>query len=144
LVQVANDLTLNNLRGSVTLTRTPQGLYAEGRLNAVAATQCVRCLTPFNQSLSSHISDLFIYPPENAPEGALTVGDDVHLDLAPVVREDMFLSMPIRALCRPDCKGLCPNCGQNWNEADCDCEEDERDPRLAILNQLLDSAEDTE
>lgn len=137
VAQVADDLTVHNLRGRVALTRTPQGLYAEGRLRGTVRVECVRCLAETPQLLTSHISDLFIYPPENAPEGALMVDETAHLDLAPVVREDMLVSMPMRVLCRPDCKGLCPHCGQNWNEGVCDCEEDQTDPRWASLSQWL-------
>jgi len=140
LVQVANDLTVSHLQGVLHLTRTPQGLYAEARLRATVRAECVRCLTETHQTLSSRISELYIYPPETAPEGALTVGDDLNLDLAPVVREDMLISMPMRLLCRRDCKGLCPHCGQNWNEGPCDCEDEEVDPRLAALSQLLKEA----
>ena len=136
-MQVADDLFVNDLRGNVSLTRTPQGLYAQGKLQATLPNECVRCLTLYDQPLSSRLSELFIYPPENAPEGALTVGDDAHLDLAPLVREDMLLSMPMQALCRPDCKGLCPQCGKNWNEGPCDCTDDQVDPRLAGLASLF-------
>lgn len=123
--------------GRVTLTRTPQGLYAQGHLQASVSAECVRCLESVEQPLSSRLSDLYLYPPENAPEGALTIGDDVHLDLSPVVREDMLVSLPIRVLCRPDCKGLCSQCGKNWNEGPCDCQDEVLDPRLAGLADLL-------
>jgi uncharacterized protein len=135
-LQVAEDLTVSQLHGAVTFSRTPQGLYAQGRLQAISHEQCVLCLTDVNQILTCKIGDLFIYPPENAPEDALTVGEDVHLDLAPLVREDMLLSKPIRILCRKDCKGLCPNCGQNWNEGPCNCHEEKDDPRWAALEKL--------
>ena len=140
LVQVADDLLVSRLRGSVNFTRTPQGLYAHGALRATVRSECARCLAEIDQAVSSRISELFIYPPEDAPEGALTVGDDVHLNLAPMAREDMLLSMSMHALCRPDCKGLCPQCGQNWNEGPCDCTEEKGDPRLAVLKQLLNGA----
>ena len=65
------------------------------------------------------------------------MGDDAHLDLAPLVREDMLVSMPLQTLCRADCKGLCPQCGQNWNDGPCDCRDDEIDPRFAGLADLL-------
>lgn len=134
---VADDLTVSHLRGTVNFTRTPQGLYGRGRLQADLAAECARCLTPFDQSVSSRISELFVYPPENAIEGALVVDDDVHVDLGPLLREDMLLAVPMHALCRPDCKGLCPTCGQNWNEGPCDCHAETRDPRWAALTQLL-------
>jgi uncharacterized protein len=136
-VQVADDLVLDHLHGAVTFTRTPQGLYAQGALRATVGEQCVLCLTDVQQPLTSRISDLFIYPPENAPEDALTVGDDAHLDLVPLVRENMLISKPIRILCRPDCKGLCPSCGQNWNEGPCSCLDESGDVRWAKLARLL-------
>jgi len=54
-----------------------------------------------------------------------------------LVREDMLLSIPIQALCRPGCKGLCPRCGRNWNDGPCDCRDEAVDPRLTVLTQLL-------
>src|SRR6266852_7217881 len=53
LVQVSDDLTVHNLGGSVTLTRTPQGLYTQGRLSATLDNTCVRCLEPFDQLVSA-------------------------------------------------------------------------------------------
>lgn len=136
-VHVADDLIVSQLTGAVTLSRTPQGLYAQGRLQGTIHDQCVRCLVDVDQILTSKIGELFIYPPENAPKDALVVGEDAHLDLAPLVREDMLLSKPIRILCRPDCKGLCPICGQNWNEGPCDDYPVEKtDPRWTALAEL--------
>ena len=136
-MEVADDLTVARLRGSVMFTRTPQGLYGQGRLQAEVTTECARCLTSFPQPISSRLAELFHYPPEAAPDGALAVSEDVHIDLAPLVREDMLVAMPMHALCRPDCQGLCPNCGQNWNDGPCDCHVEERDPRWAALDSLL-------
>ena len=136
-VEVAPDLTVTQLHGNLSLTRTPQGLYAQGHFQGLVHYECARCLTEFEQPLASRLAELFIYPPENAIESALTVSDDAHLDLTPVVREDMLLSMPMHALCRPSCKGLCPQCGQNWNDGPCDCSDERRDSRFEVLTQLL-------
>jgi uncharacterized protein len=144
LVQVADDLIVHNLGGSVTLTRTPQGLYAQGRLTATIDNSCVRCLEPFDQLVSARLGELYHYPPESAPPDSPTISDDVHLDLTPVVREDFLLSIPMHALCRPDCKGLCPQCGANWNEGPCDCRDDTIDPRLAPLAGFLKPDDDQE
>lgn len=136
-VQIAEDLTVHHLTGVVSLTRTPQGLYAQGHLRATVDHECSRCLTGFDQPVTMRLSELYHYPPETAPADALQISDDAHLDLTPVVREDFLLSIPMHALCRPDCKGLCPTCGKNWNEGPCDCRDDEIDPRLAPLAGLL-------
>jgi uncharacterized protein len=133
LVHVSDDLTVHNLAGVITLTRTPQGLYAQGQLSAAVEHECTRCLTDFQQPVTVQLAELYHYPPETAPAEAYTVSDDVHLDLTPVVREDFLISIPISAVCRPDCKGLCPQCGKNWNEGPCDCLPDTSDPRWAGL-----------
>ncbi len=137
LVDISDDLTVHNLRGRVTLTRTPQGLYAQGQLRGQVDHECTRCLTDYRQPVSIRLSELYHYPPENAPPGEPVVSDDAHLELSPVVREDFLLSIPISAVCRPDCKGLCPSCGKNWNEGPCDCEDTSIDPRWAGLADLF-------
>jgi len=58
-------------------------------------------------------------------------GDEV--DLAPLVGEQAILALPTRAVCREDCKGLCPTCGANRNTDPCSCTTKEPDPRLAVL-----------
>jgi uncharacterized protein len=130
-------LTVHGLTGSVTLTRTPQGLYAAGALRATVDHQCGRCLIEYQQPVTARVGELYHYPPETAPPEALTVSDDAHLDLSPVLREDFLLSVPMHAVCRPDCKGLCPQCGKNWNEGPCDCAEEDVDPRWSGLSDLL-------
>ncbi len=144
VVQMADDLTVQNLGGAVTLTRTPQGLYVQGRITATIEHACARCLDNYDQAVSARLAELYHYPPESAPPDSLTISDDVQLDLTPVVREDFFLSIPMHALCRSDCKGLCPQCGANWNEGPCDCRDDTIDPRLAPLAGLLGLADDKE
>jgi uncharacterized protein len=62
---------------------------------------------------------------------------DRHIDLGPVVWELVVVSTPMHALCRPDCLGLCPECGKNLNRGLCDCQPDDVDPRLAVLKALL-------
>jgi uncharacterized protein len=135
---IADDLMVRRLHGVITLTRTPQGLYAQGRLRASAPGECVRCLTHFEQPVTSRFVEMYHYPPEKAPAEALVIPEHMNLDFAPVVREDMLLAMPMRQLCRPDCKGLCPICGQNWNEGVCACEPEAGEGGLGALKQLKD------
>jgi uncharacterized protein len=54
------------------------------------------------------------------------------------MREQFFLTLPMKPLCRPDCQGLCPVCGKNRNREQCDCKAEWVDPRLAELRKLLD------
>lgn len=54
------------------------------------------------------------------------------------VREYILLELPTKFLCKPDCKGLCPQCGKNLNEGKCSCSARQVDPRLEILKKLID------
>ena len=55
------------------------------------------------------------------------------LDITELVRDTLIAAQPIQNLCKPDCKGLCPKCGENLNERECNCDKSEVDPRLAAL-----------
>jgi uncharacterized protein len=80
---------------------------------------------------------LYVYPPSSDSEDILIVPETGFLDLSPLMREILYLSFPLQALCWPDCAGLCPHCGQNRNEGHCEHPETEIDPRLAVLKTLL-------
>ena len=136
------DLTLSPLVGSFTATRTSEGVYLSGILNSTLLAECVRCLEQATNSIALKLDDLFYYPAHTAPEGEYVIREDGFVDLAPLVRELTVLETPIQPVCRPDCQGLCIECGQNLNEADCGCEPNPIDPRLSALQQLIDSAKD--
>lgn len=133
------DSTLSPLAGTFTATRTSEGIYLSGTLNSSVVSQCVRCLEEATVPINMKMDDLFYYPAHTAPEGEYAIGDDGYIDLAPLVRELSVLETPIQPICRPDCQGLCLECGQNLNEADCGCEPNPIDPRLSALQQLLNS-----
>jgi uncharacterized protein len=58
------------------------------------------------------------------------------IDLGQLMREQFYLSLPMKPLCRVDCKGLCPSCGTNLNRGSCDCKREWEDPRFAALKNL--------
>jgi len=132
------DVTLSPLQGTLEVTRTSEGVYLAGTLHTVTAVECVRCLNDAYVPLTVTLGELLYYPPWDAPPGELYIGEDGYVDLAPLIRELALLEVPIQPICRPDCQGLCQVCGQNLNEGDCGCEDDEIDPRLAALKELLD------
>jgi uncharacterized protein len=61
-------------------------------------------------------------------------GDEI--DLGQMMREQFYLALPMKPLCRPDCKGLCPVCGKNRNRETCSCESTWVDPRFEVLRNL--------
>ncbi len=136
-VKVGDDVILKPLRGWFNATRTTDGIYIDGELYTSLTTPCVRCLEDAIIPITITLDELFYYPPQSAPEGEPTVGEDGFLDLSPMVRELSLLEVPIKPLCRPDCLGLCQECGQNLNEKDCGCPDETIDPRMAALQQLL-------
>lgn len=134
---IGDDLDVRDLRGTLTLTRAPQGILVQGTLTSGADGECSRCLDPIQVALSGRIDELYYYPAASAPEPELGIPEDLNLDLSLAVRDDMLLSLPIQALCQPDCRGLCPTCGINLNRETCACQTDDIDPRLARLRDLL-------
>lgn len=134
----AADVQFSNLHGNLELTRTAQGILAQGRLEAETLGECVRCLSEATVQFDMELSEHFVYPPTPANENEYSVGEGGFIDLAPIVREDAILAIPMHLLCQPDCRGLCSQCGQNLNEAQCNCEQSSIDPRLATLKTLLD------
>ncbi|MDQ2835500.1 MAG: DUF177 domain-containing protein [Acidobacteriota bacterium] len=112
--------------------------------------QCARCVDPVHVPLSGDFD--LIFRPESADadsgERSITAEEteigyyeESGLVLEDVVREQVLLSLPSRTLCTPDCKGLCPRCGQNLNQAKCSCDEAPADPRWNALAGLADKLE---
>jgi uncharacterized protein len=110
------DLQVESFSGSVMLSRTAQGIVAQGDFAAELHAECARCLKPFSVPVSIHLEDLFVYPPQNATDPLLSVGEDAHLNLEPLLREYILINQPSRPLHKPDCKGLCSVCGADLNE----------------------------
>lgn len=131
------DLQVKDLVGVSRVTRTPQGLLVQTTSDARTITACVRCLTDIEQPLHIDFTELYAFSQRFVTDSGLIVPDDGHIDLTPLIREYMLLAMPISPLCRPDCKGLCPICGENQNEVICNHEEDVEDSRFSALKALL-------
>lgn len=106
---------------------------------------CARCVDPVPFPIQGEF-DLIFRPQDadaDSAERAITVDeteigyyDKNGLLLEDVVREQVLLSLPVRTLCTPDCKGLCPRCGQHLNSASCNCESTSVDPRWNALAGL--------
>jgi uncharacterized protein len=114
---------------------------------------CSRCLEPFTMPIDRDF-DLRYLPAgavDGAQDGDEDEGDEVEdddvavtfyrdeqIDLNELLREQFYLALPMKPLCKEDCKGICPQCGTNRNAAPCDCNPHWEDPRLAGLKGLLD------
>jgi uncharacterized protein len=116
-----------------------------GRVGTILELTCGRCLEPFAWPVDSAF-DLRYQPSTlNAGEGEREVAeddlttafyDDDVIDLEQFMGEQFYLSLPMKPLCREDCRGLCPSCGMNLNLSTCNCDREWEDPRLAALRAL--------
>jgi uncharacterized protein len=129
--------------------RGPKEIVADIRLRGRFAGEfelpCARCVEPVKIPLTAEFDLIFrpIGADAEAPERSITApeteigyyqGDSLLLE--DVLREQVLLSLPVRTLCKPDCKGLCPRCGKNRNLEACTCEEGPADPRWEALSGL--------
>jgi uncharacterized protein len=137
-VTLGDDLFLHYLRGDVKLTRSTDGLLAEGQLETALDSECVRCLTFFHLPLTVQLDDLtFALPHTSAKDYLYRISEDGWINLIQALSEQILLSMPLCSLCHPECLGLCSQCGQDFNVGTCDCDGETGDPRLAVLRDLL-------
>jgi uncharacterized protein len=136
-IRVGDDLALRDFTGLVNIGRTPQGLLVQGNFSGRTTLQCGRCLGDYEHTLHWDLTELYAFNDKSVTESELMVPDDAQIDLAPLVREYALLEVPISHLCMPDCKGLCPECGQNLNEKDCGHRPPEDESPFSILKKLL-------
>ena len=135
------DLPVEQFSGMVRVSRAQQGLVVQVQVQGFTTAECGRCVVEFNQPLRAEFTDLYAFTPKLASDAGLVLPETGQLDLAPSIREELLLSLPINPLCRQDCKGLCLICGENLNETICNHEDDDIDPRLALLKSLKDKQE---
>lgn len=132
-----DDFEVSNLRGSVQIGRTPQGLILQGQFTADTTLECVRCLKTFNHRMDWEITELYAFSKDSVSESGLILPDDMHIDLAPMLREYALLEVPISPIHDPECKGLCIECGQDLNVEDCGHNQHSDDSPFSVLKKLL-------
>jgi uncharacterized protein len=136
------DLGRSAIDARMQVLRTNDNVFVRGDLRGEVQVPCVRCLAPARVAIDVPLK--LTATPEDLAAGDDAVEDDVDyfthdgetLDLSDVLREALILAVPMTALCRADCKGLCPVCGGDRNERACDCLVPSGDPRLAALKDL--------
>ena len=119
-IQFDDDLQLTNFNATIRVSRTPQGILVQSDFKGDAGAVCARCLTDTTQALHAEFSDLYAFNSRTTTESDLILRDDANIDLEELAREYLVLEMPISPLCKPDCKGLCPVCGENLNQTTCE------------------------
>jgi uncharacterized protein len=121
----------------MTLSSYPGGIMVTGTVSAPWVGECRRCGGPVSGTVEAAVRERYApegdHRAEEDEEAYPLVGEE--LDLEPLARDAVLLDLPLAPLCSPECRGLCPRCGQNWNLATCDCPPDS-DPRWSALDAL--------
>ena len=137
------------LDADLRLQRTNRGILVRGEVSAPLRRTCARCTDAYVEEVRVSVEEEFrpSIDPETGAPVRLEAGDedlaqriDEHheVDLAPVFHDELALTEPMHPLCRPDCPGLCVECGGRLEMGDHNHGDDEFDPRLAGLAALLD------
>jgi uncharacterized protein len=120
-------------------------VFVNGHIETRAQVECDRCLQQVETPVSADFELQYIPGDEYASsqvaeltENDLSVAvfDGQAIDVDEIVKEQILLAVPTRMLCRPDCQGICPDCGIDKNTGECACATDEVDPRWAALKNL--------
>jgi uncharacterized protein len=118
-----------------------------GRVRTTLELPCGRCLEPFTMEVDAQFDLRYQPHVENTGDGEREIEEDDlttafyerdEIDLGHLMGEQFYLSLPMKPLCRQDCRGLCPECGTNLNRGTCECNRAWEDPRLKPLKALQD------
>jgi uncharacterized protein len=117
-----------------------------GTVRTVLELSCSRCLEPYRLPVDAAVDLRYLPSEERSTDDDKEIADedvdisyyrDDQIDLSELLREQFYLAMPMKPLCREECGGLCPQCGVNRNTGTCDCGTGWEDPRLAPLKGLI-------
>lgn len=131
---------------------TSDGILVQGDAAATAVGQCARCLRDISRDMDEEFAELVFFPQAKArllEEGDEEAEDllevvDQEVDLEPIVRDALILAMPLSPLCKPNCRGLCPICGQRWDDLPADHHHDVVDTRFSVLDELAEQLRQAE
>lgn len=118
-----------------------EGILVTGEAHAELVGECSRCLDPIQDGITVDLQELFLAaaPEGGSDEERLVVQETV--DLEPVLRDAVVTALPFQPVCRPDCQGLCADCGIRLEDAGEDHVHEQLDPRWAALAALTKTSE---
>ena len=130
----------NNFTAAVKLSKVHNQLILDAKLSANANFEYDRCAALFNMDVKTKYRMVYLYSnngdePESINITYLPVGAD-KIVLDKDFRDYLIIAIPMKKLCKDDCKGLCYKCGKDLNEGNCDCEKNQADLRWLPLTEL--------
>ncbi len=129
---------------SLELQSVSEGVFVQGNIRVTLEGQCSRCLRDLALDADESVAELVFYPERKAAfvadgdEEAEEFPEIIHdqIDLEPILRDAVVIGLPFRPLCRPDCPGLCSECGEPWDTLPDDHTHEKLDPRFDALAAL--------
>ena len=144
-VDILGDENHRPVRGEAVLLRTNRSILVRAKLDLKVELECSRCLRSFDQPMTIEFEEEYFptldvisgvhLPPADEP-GVFTIDEHHVIDLTEAIRQYTLMNIPMKPLCREDCAGICPACGENRNISGCDCPAESVDPRGAGLKEL--------
>jgi len=113
----------------------------EGRVELTFRTSCDRCLTEVPTTLSLQF-ERFVTSPGTEDVDDQEFMDGYQLDVETLVHNEILVNWPAKILCKEDCKGICPKCGQNLNMRECGCDTFVPDPRMAVIQDIFNASKE--
>lgn len=110
----------------------------QGNVETALTMQCSRCMDDVTKTITIDFTKQFKLDKREEDEDTAEYLNGSVLDLAKLVLDEVYMNVPMKVLCKEDCNGICKTCGANKNHEDCHCEDDNIDPRLAGLKDLID------
>jgi uncharacterized protein len=138
------DFALQPISVACTVRRMKDTVFIEGTASTQVEAPCSRCLEASRQPVAAAFKYTLAPSPAQPQEEVELSADDLDfayyeedsIDLDALLFEQVLLQIPIKPLCKADCKGLCPHCGINLNVANCECRSETFDERLAVLKKF--------
>ncbi|MCI9485730.1 MAG: DUF177 domain-containing protein [Lachnospiraceae bacterium] len=112
-------------------------LLFEAEVSFSMLIPCDRCLEPVVVPFSYEVNRKADFGEGASEEETAYLVEGYTLDVDALVRDELFMYMPAKVLCREDCKGICNRCGANLNQGDCGCDRTEPDPRMAKVRDIF-------
>ncbi|MHB8085253.1 MAG: YceD family protein [Dehalococcoidia bacterium] len=141
--ELAGENCDTHVSGNIDLTRTSRGIFATGKLTAQIKGLCSRCLCPAETTVKFKMDDEFFPVIDiisgshlDVAEDEFTIDQNHILDLDEAIRQYIIMATPTKLLCKPDCPGICPVCGQEFAKGDCKHRNKPFDHRWDKLVQL--------
>lgn len=109
-----------DVHATVRISRVQQGILVSVKASATTEIECCRCLDPFQQTVSCEFDELYAFHLRQNADADTYLPESGVIDILPLLLEYLTIEIPIKPICKPECRGLCIECGQNLNRGICE------------------------